>query len=196
MSRDTDSEKLFASFCEAHGLDFARIPVGPGKTTDFRVSVGGTDILVEIEQIESTKGIYPTGVSSRTVGSHVRSKIAEARKQVQAAAREGSPTVLLIYNNVDEPFQSFGTEPHDFIAAMYGEHTVRIVQGRVAGSYHGRNASLRSKNTSFSAVGYLRRTAGGAEVKIYENAYAKNPLPFEALPGCIDVIRVEVPNAT
>lgn len=196
MSQDTESEKLFAAFCEAERLEFARIPAGPGRTTDFRISVGGTHILIEIEQIESTKGIDPTGVSSRTVGDHVRSKILDARKQVQAAAREGSPTILLIYNQVDEPFQSFGTEPHDFIAAMYGEHTVRIVEGRVAESYHGRNATLRGKNTSFSAVGHLRRTESGAEIKIYENAYAKNPLPFPSLPDCIEVVRVEVPNAT
>jgi hypothetical protein len=196
MSHDTESERLFASYCQTHGLDCARIAAGPKRTPDYRLSVAGVEIFVEIEQIESARGLNPNGVSSRTVGNHVRHKISEARKQIQVVAREGHPTILLIYNKVDEPFQSFGTEPHDFVAAMYGEHTVRLVDGRASGSYQGRNATLRSeKNTSFSAVGHLRRTKAGADVTIYENVYAKWPLPYASLPNCFEVVRVEVENA-
>ncbi|MDP3650679.1 MAG: hypothetical protein Q8R67_03250 [Rhodoferax sp.] len=196
MSRDTESELLFASYCRTYGLDFKRIAVGPKPTPDYRFSAGGVEVFVEIKQIESTRGLNPNGVSSRTVGNHVRSMISEARKQIQAAAREDHPSILLIYNKVDEPFQSFGTESHDFIAAMYGELTVRLVDGRASGSYQGRNAKLHpEKNTSFSAVGHLRRTEVGADVTIYENVYAKWPLPYASLPNCIEVVRVEVENA-
>jgi hypothetical protein len=197
MSRGTESEALFASYCAVNGLDCARIPEGRAPTPDYRLSVDGTDIFVEIEQIESTRGIDTAGVSTRTVGHHVRQKISEARKQVQASAHAGSPTMLLIYNKVDDPFQSFGTEPHDFIAAMYGEHTVEFVEGVVSRAYHGQRATLgEARNTSFSAVGHLRKTDDGGEITIYENVYAKFPLPYAAMPKCMRVIRVEVTNAT
>lgn len=192
MSRETVSEKLFAAYCQANGLAAERIAAGTSRSTDFRLFIGGVDVFVEIKQIESTRGINPMGVFSRTIGDHVRRMISGARKQMQAAAGKGAPTILLIYNKADEHFQSFGTEPHDFVTAMYGELTVRFVDGHASDSYHGQNALLRRKNTSFSAIGHLRRSAAGAKVKIYENVYARNPLPFDMLPTCIEVVRVEV----
>jgi hypothetical protein len=197
MSCDNESEVLFASYCRTYGLDFKRIAAGPTPTPDYRLSAGEVDIFVEIKQIESIRGLNPNCISSRTVGNHVRSMISDARKQIQAAACEDHPTILLIYNKVDESFQSFGTESHDFIAAMYGELTVRLVDGHASGSYQGRNAKFHpEKNTSFSAVGHLRRTEIGADVTIYENVYAKWPLPYASLPNCIEVVRVEVESAT
>ena len=53
------------------------------------------------------------------MGDHIRSKIAEARRQVQYGAKQGIPSVLLVYNNLD-PIHLFGTEDQDFISAMYG----------------------------------------------------------------------------
>ena len=171
MNVRTESELLFELFCKRHGLHANPVPTSSRPTPDYELSFGEFTVIVEIKQIESDEGLDPTGVSSRTVGAHVRRKIEEARKQVQAASSDSFPTLLLIYNKVDEQFQSFGTEPHDFICAMYGERVVHLIEGKSAGSYHGRNASFRSSiNTSFSAVGHLRRTSSGAEVKIYENA--------------------------
>jgi hypothetical protein len=190
------SELLFEGFCQHHGLDMSPIAIGPNPTPDYHVRFGEAVVFVEIKQIESEGGINRDGASSRIVGDHVRRKIVEARKQVQAASRAGYPTFLLIYNMVDEPFQSFGTERHDFIAAMYGEHTVRLSDGKVDGSFHGKRSELqRAKNTSFGAVGHLRRTSGGAEVTLFENAYARNAVPFDVLPKCFDVVRVEVESA-
>ena len=151
--------------------------------------------MVEIEQIESQGGLNPGGVSSRTVGSHVRHKISEARKQLKTASETGLPAILLIHNTVD-PLQAFGTETHDFICAMYGELTVRLTNGRSSGSFHGRNAKIRQDaNTSFSGVGHLKRVADGAEVTVFENVYAKCPLPFDVLPPCIELVRIEVEHA-
>jgi hypothetical protein len=122
MTRETESEALFESFCTFHGLDWEKIPECEGKTLDYRLRFGRSEVLFEIEQIESEKGFNPGGVSSRTVGSHVRHKIAEARPQMRTAQ---CAAVLLIHNTVD-PFQYFGTEQHDFISGMYGELTVRL----------------------------------------------------------------------
>lgn len=196
MNARNESELLFEAFCRQHQLETQPVAVGPTPTPDYHLRFGSVVAFVEIKQIESEAGIDRGGVSRRTVGDHVRQRIDEARKQIQAASRAGFPTMLLIYNLVDEPLQIFGTERHDFLAAMYGEHTVRVVDSKASGSYFGKRSQLQAgKNTSFGAVGHLRRTAEGATVTLYENAYARQALPFEMLPSCFEVIRVEVENA-
>jgi len=197
MSRKNKSETLFESFCRANALDWERIPPSAEKTADYRLQLGTTSVVVEVEQIESVAGFSLTGVSSRTVGSHVRHKIAEARKQLQIVAATGEPTILLIFNAVD-PLQLFGTEQHDFLCAMYGELTVHLSQdGAIGPSFHGRNAKLRpDTNTSFSGVGHLReQRAGTASVTVYENIHAAHPLPFGHFPSCIEVLRVRAQDA-
>ena len=196
MTKQTKSEALFASFCSNHNLDWARVPAAASKTPDYRLRFGQTTVAFEIKQLDGLAGFNPGGVSSRTVGYHVRQKITEARKQLQAAAASGEPAVLLIYNAVD-PFQSFGTEQHDFICAMYGDLTVDLSRESFSKPFHGRNAKLRAgMNTSFSAVGHLRLLGtGAASVTLYENVYAAHPLPFERLPTSLEVIRVSVQDA-
>lgn len=195
MSQKTESETLFETFCGRHHLGWELVDVGPNRTPDYRLTFGTTEIIVEIKQIESEVGFDLNGRSSRVVGQHIRKKLQEARKQLQASSSAGEPTILLVYNAVD-PMQLFGTEAHDFLSAMYGELTVRLIDGRVNDSYHGRNSTLRRDiNTSFSAVGHLYRHEGGVHVRVFENVFARHPLPFEALPGCMEVFRVEVENA-
>jgi len=192
-ARKTESELLFESFCGAHGLAVEPVQTGQDRSPDYRVLLANKPVYFEVKQIDSDESFSSTGgVSSRTVGAHVRQKIAESRKQLQPSARAGAPCVLLIYNNLDH-MQAFGTEPHDFLCAMYGEMTVRINDKAIEDSFYGRNAFLRQgHNTSFSAVGHLRRTAGGSTVCLYENAFARNPLDYASLPPCIEAIRVEV----
>ncbi|MEC3887721.1 hypothetical protein [Xanthomonas campestris] len=190
----TASEQLFETFCAHHRLDCRRIAETSASTPDYHVRLGSTAVAVEIKQIESRRGVDPDGGWSRTIGWHVRQKIAEARAQLRVAASAGMPAILLIHNTVD-PMHLFGTEQHDFLSAMYGELTVRIdASGRAAsGLFHGRNARLReTANTSFSGVGHLHATRSGAEVIIYENVFAAHPLPFGAIPDCIRTIRVEL----
>ena len=131
---------------------------------------------------------------SRIVGDHVRKKIDEAHEQVKFAAAQGIPSILLIYNNLD-PLHRFGTEDHDFISAMYGEMTLHVNKStlRVVDSYHGRNQSLREeKNTAFSAVGKLYPYCGRLTVKLFENVFAKVKIPYEKMPPCLEVQRVEI----
>jgi hypothetical protein len=130
-------------------------------------------------------------VRSRTIGSHVRAKINDARHQTRVAASKGAPGILLIYNNLD-PQQYFGTEAHDFIAAMYGEPTVVIARssGKIADAYHGRNKSFREKkNDSFSAVGRIFASRNGVVIDLYENVHAQNPIDYSSVPSFIEVTR-------
>lgn len=196
MTTRTQSENLFEAFCRQNSLAFERVREGASKTHDFNLQCGPVTVAVEIEQIESLKGYSPSAPSHRVVGSHVRHKITEARGQLQAAARSGVPTILLIHNTVD-PLQMFGTEQYDFICAMYGELTARVLDDSLGRPFHGRNAKLRhNANTSFSGVGHLERRGEGHKVTVYENVFAAHPLPFEHLPPSIDVVRVVVEDAT
>jgi len=174
-----------------HNLPAQPIPVGAAKSPDYLVSLGRASVYFEVKQIDEDESFWPP-ISSRTVGEHVRQKISEARKQLQPSSKTGAPCVLLIYNNLD-PMQVFGTEEHDFVSAMYGEKTVLLKDNAIVNSYYGRNAFLRENhNTSFSAVGHLRKTVEGASVCLYENVYARNPLDYGSIPRCIEVRRVQL----
>jgi len=65
------------------------------------VRMGRTPVAVEIKQIERAAGFNPRGVSSRKVGTEVRKRMDEARGQMQSAAKDGCPAILLIHNMVD-----------------------------------------------------------------------------------------------
>jgi hypothetical protein len=188
------SELLFERFCAKHGIAYTDIAEGVGKSVDYEININGSPIAVEIESLTDMSGWNPGGVHSRVIGQHVRRKIEDARKQIQRAA-ERVPAVLLIHNTVD-PFLAFGTEDHDFLAAMYGDLTVRFTNGVAGDTFHGRNSMVRPHhNSSFSAIGRLEERSGDPAVLLIENAFAKRPLVYERLPSCIQVLRVEVEDA-
>jgi hypothetical protein len=76
---------------------------------------------------------------------------------------------------------------------MYGEYTLLIdktTKRTLGESFYGRNQSLSEiKNTSFSAVGRLHPKVG---ITLFENAFAKVKIPYDKLPSCFEVKRVEV----
>jgi hypothetical protein len=124
-------------------------------------------------------------------------EIGSSKKQIQYGADQGIPSVLLIYNDLDPVFQMLGTEDLDFITAMYGELTVLV--GRKSGErselFNGKNQLLQeNRNTSFSAVGRLCDRTGEITVTLFDNVFAKVKVPYEKLPLCFDVERIEVSN--
>jgi hypothetical protein len=192
MSSNTVSELAFEEFCASSGLSARRIEEGVDPTPDYVMTVDGISVYVEIKQIDEDAN-FSSARQIRSPGTHVRAKINAARNQVRQACENGFPAILLIYNNLD-PLQMFGTEQHDFLAAMYGELTVFLPRTpkSSSGLVHGRNQALRGdKNTSFSAVGWLHRNERGVAVHLYENMYASVPLDYEALPASIEYNRVQ-----
>lgn len=92
----------------------------------------------------------------------------------------------------------FGTDDMDFTTAMYGELTILLDKntGQSSELVNGRNQSLQeSKNTSFSSVGRLCDRGGKTNVTLFENVFSKVPVPYEQLPPCFEVRRVEVSTA-
>lgn len=192
----TAGESVFEEFCALNHIAFEKIPEGTQPTPDYRVNLNGQTTLVEVKQIDADDNFTVKG-GGRNVGSHVRKKIEQARKQAQFASNNAEPFILLVYNNLDE-VGLFGTEQHDFIDAMYGEETLVLdkVTGGIVDSFHGRNHSLNvTKNTSFGAIGSLSNPPGGVQVEIYENVYAKHKIDFSRLPGCIAAVRIMISQA-
>lgn len=133
------------------------------------------------------------GVSTRTVGDHIRSKISQSTKQMKYGAKLGIPSILVVYNALDTKSHLFGTEDHDFKVAVLGELTLKIdtVSGALLSVGNGRNRSLREKqNTSFSALAHLVPSKGVTTARLFPNAHAKVPLPA-SLPACFQIVALD-----
>jgi len=199
----TKSEELFEKFLADNNLAFERITEDSSPTPDYLVSVGTAKIIFELKELaeDNNFGVIKDPARpdikshSRTVGDHVRRRIEGARKQIQYGAKQGIPSLLLIYNNLDTVFQAFGTEDMDFVAAMYGEFTILLDKTTRQSSemFNGKNQLLQEhKNTSFSAVGRLCDRGGKTTVTLFENVFSRLKVPFDQLPTCFEVRRAEV----
>jgi hypothetical protein len=195
MNSKTPSEVLFERFCAERGLRFTDVPECDQPTVDYLLHIGARDIAVEIKALEELAGWNPGGVHKRTVGDHLRNELHNSRAQIQAGAKANLPTILVIYNAVD-PLHDFGTGELDFLGAMYGDLTYRIVDTRIVDRYHGSRGRLqKGMNTSFSSLGHLRDTTEGLRLRLFESAFARIPLPYQDIPEVIDVLRVVVDSA-
>jgi hypothetical protein len=189
----TKAEIFFEEFCGINHIKWEKLKENEKPTPDYKVFFNDDIVFIEVKQIDKDVN-FSAEESSRTVGSHIREKIKEARKQLKAVSNKGFPTILLIFNNLDGS-QMFGTEQEDFITAMYGDRTLLYSRKKkkVVGSIHGKNCSFNEeKSTYFSAVGFLYKTKENVKVLIYENAYTKNPLNFSNIPKCIEIMRIEL----
>jgi hypothetical protein len=192
----TASEAAFETFLGDNKLSFQKLEEQDSPRPDYLVQIGDLKVIFEVKELAEDKNFKtePLQVSHRILGDHIRSKISDARKQVQFGARQGIPSVLLVYNNLD-PIHLFGTEEPDFISAMYGAYTVLIDRGsmRAVDYFYGEGQSLQEeRNTSFSAVGRLYPVRERLEVTLFENVFAAIKIPLDALPSCFDVKRVEI----
>lgn len=185
---------MFEFFLNRNRIAFEKVEEASSPRPDYLVQLGAVKLIFEVKEL--TREFHETGGGLHvTIGDSVRSLINGSRKQIQYGTKTLQlPSVLLIYNRADR-FQLTATEDMDFLAAMYGEHTVLINKstGDKSQLFHGRNQSLQeNKNTSFSAVGRLKDSARDVSVTLFENTFATIPLPTERMPSCFDVIQVQL----
>lgn len=186
----TTSEIIFEQFLSAHGLEFDPVPIAESPRPDYLVKCASPPFVFEVKELTADDKFaqVPNKLMRRTVGDHIRSKINDSRKQIKFGADRGFPSILLIYNALD-PLHIFGTEPHDFRAAMHGEWTLLISResGKVVDSGFGRNRSFREdNNTNFSALGHMAPRNRETTVTLYVNDHAAVPLPSD-LPACFEI---------
>jgi len=205
-SMKTKSEQLFETFLTANNVQFEKIEEIKERGAyrpDYLVTLGNLQLVFELKELaeDDNFGVVDDPTKpyikshSRTVGDHVRRRIDSSKKQIQYGATQGIPSILLIYNNLDPVFQMFGTEEMDFTTAMYGELTILLDKNTRQSSemFNGKNQTLQQrKNTSFSAVGRLCDRGGKTSVTLFENVFSKVTVPYEQLPPCFEVCRVEV----
>ena len=199
----TKSEELFEKFLEANHVPFEKIKEDSTPRPDYLVSIGEIKLVFEVKELaeDGSFGVAADPAHpqikchTRTVGNHVRRRIEGSKRQIQYGAKQGIPSILLIYNNLDPVLQLFGTEDLDFTTAMYGELTILInsITGEASEPFNGRNQLLqKSKNTSFSAIGRLCDRGGEIAVTLFENVFSLLAIPYELLPPCFDVERVNI----
>lgn len=195
----TKSEETFEKFLIENNIEFEKIKEEDSPRPDYLVKTSELKLVFEIKELAEDEEFKtePFAVSSRKVGEHIRKKIHDSRKQIQFAAKQGIPSILLIYNNID-PMHLFGTENHDFIYAMYGDYTLVFNKstGEITDSFYGQNQSLsETKNISFSAVGRLSPYFSRVKVTLFENVFSKVKIQYDRLPVCFDVINVQIETA-
>ena len=198
---NTKSEDLFEAFLTVHGVAFSRIEETQNqkgaRRPDYLVEIEDLKIIFEVKQLDedpAAERALATGVWSSTPGGILRQLINRSKKQIQFGAAQGLASILLVYNNAD-PLQDDHTRYFDFETAMFGQLTKLIEKPTNKSSefFHGDNSELQEeKNTSFSAVGHLRDQEGTTTIKLWQNPYAKPPLPFDRLPACFAVQRVAI----
>jgi hypothetical protein len=96
----TKSEDLFEGFLAINNLLFEKIKEDISPRPDYRVSVGGSEIIFELKELaeDGNFGLikdptYPhIKSSSRTVGDHIRRRIESSKKQIQFGAKQGVPS--------------------------------------------------------------------------------------------------------
>src|SRR5450432_1308394 len=100
MSQITRSEIQFEEFLSTNGVPFQRVQVADSPRPDYAVGDGTSwgPILFEVKELTEDDDFGQGQSSSRTVGTHIRSKISKSRRQVQFGATRDIPSILLIYN--------------------------------------------------------------------------------------------------
>ena len=199
--RKTESENKFEIFCKKSGIEFYKVPEEYTKTPDYELLINQQKIIVEIKEIqpnkedlESKKILSKTGtgnVLSCTPGDRVRKKISVAGPQLKALSKGTYPTILILYDLVNEGRGVVGhLEPYNILVGMYGLEQVHInVPEDKNISPYSTGMSLGPKwkmsaqhNTTISAIGVLYENSNNETgLIIYHNKYASNPLNPELL---------------
>jgi hypothetical protein len=95
----TKSENLFEEFLTVNNLPFEKIQEDTTPRPDYRISVGGVEIVFELKELAEDENFgvvkdpaYPhIKSSSRTLGDHVRRRIESSKKQIQFGRDRESP---------------------------------------------------------------------------------------------------------
>lgn len=193
MAAQTISEELFAQFCATSGVPCERVLTGAGRTPDFRIRLGDTQVTCEVKQInpnaEDVAELQELGgrdAVGRSVPNRMRDKLKDVSAQLKAASRDGCPTLLVVYDNT--PFKMY-TSPSDVVQAMFGHDSVSIsISGNttvVSEPFFGGNRGLTpSQNTSVSALAILDGGPDGSlALRVYHNPFALVPLRAELFAG-------------
>jgi hypothetical protein len=203
MTKKTESEILFETFCNQNDIGFEPIPTRSKEqeqTPDYDIYVGGQKVVVEVKQIDPNPEEI---VQERLLESHrfvvrdvgppgarVRSKITAGASQIRIRAKSKYPSVLILYNNV--PI-SIHTDPYSIRVAMYGleTHVLGVPKEMDKSPYlidkkfGPKRKMTKDEKTYISAVAEMvKDVKGSPQLFIFHNVYAEIPLMPEIFRSC------------
>lgn len=103
----TVSEQLFVDLCSQKNLACVRIAEGVVPVADFSIKLHELEIFAEVKQLDFNEkdqqifAAYCAGevITSMAPTARVREKIANAYRQLKGYSRNGSPCIIVLYNN-------------------------------------------------------------------------------------------------
>ena len=195
----TKSEELFEMFCTGIDLDFERVTTESYRTPDYIVRLVETLLVVEVKQFDPS----PTELhslrkspeewdesdafSQGLPGERVRAKIDSAMPQLKRIADVSTPTLLVLYDNVQ--LWPEICDAYAIAVAMNGLETALISSevapeggATILARWHGKSRRTTSNaNTTLSAIGVLSEKQGVLALSLYHNYFARNPIRPELL---------------
>lgn len=192
----TQSEMLFERFCARAGIACERIAETDCSTPDYKMSIDGQCVIVEVKEITRNKAEQKSDwlladrgygeVLSNTPGDRIRKKILDSSPQIRALAKGRYPSMLVLCDIQYGCGQVSGhLGPYNIRVAMYGLEQLRVTvpQDRssrlhASGMSYGPKRKMTPKhNTSISAIGVLS-TSGPNNIvlDVYHNKHARIPL--------------------
>jgi hypothetical protein len=198
MNPRTRSDILFEAWLRQSGYrNFTYEPAGTsGGNPDFRVRLPSLEIVCEVKEFQATAIVR--GMSTFDARSPIREKINAAASQFRNF--KANPCVLVLAN----PHGAFLLldQPRVIAEVMFGNFEF-LVPIRIAPEaepappvilQHGAHGKMRKgrseepQNTTISAIMYLRQPVEGRlGAIVYENPFARIPLPREHFSGLYDV---------
>ncbi len=199
--KKTKSEELFEELCEQQGIKCARLAEIPGhKQPDYELSVCGSDVVVEIKQIEPNEddlrfaeAFARDGVASQCrnpddVAERVRNHIKTSRSQFKSffERQPARPAILVLFDNAKNGY----TDSYTIQTAMHGFERVAFHIPKVPeditvverGFGPNNNTEMRlNKNTHLSAIATLHEAwVGDTHERVlalcfYHNSFAEYP---------------------
>lgn len=192
----TESETAVEKYFQERGLAIEKIAEGAERSPDYRVEIGGLEIIIEVKQFDATPDEQQRLESlaegevlllDTTPGKGVRKKITDAGAQLKGLAKGKCPAVLLLFNN--RPFLLGNpANPYEVRVAMYGFESILIANprentvSRVLDRKFGGSRKLTTQhNTTISAIMVMELRGEKTLLRAYHNEHAAIPLPHGLL---------------
>ncbi len=174
------SEKMFASYLDAHSLRYTRhVPVNGKKNVDFLIEGPTGSVFCDVKEVRDSRVGTAGAIDAY---SHIREDLKDLRRKFGKQHPTG-PRVLVTMNFSKNFFTA-----HTVVRAMYGDVGV-LWEGNSRGPLHHLprgNASM-TKGAHTSLAGVLVFAGATGNHVFFENEFANIKLPPEYFPGVREI---------
>jgi hypothetical protein len=191
----TVSEIFFEKICKRRGISFHPIERGKNRTPDYRILLAGTEVIVEVKQLDLNKEdkeryeqVFKEGkivTFFPRAKSRFREKIKSSSGQLKNITKGVLPSILVLFDNTGG-FSCL--DKYSILTGMYGDETLAVMMPDnpefdpvMNGCYFGGNRQMTERERRYiSAVGLIRmNNDNDPELDLYHNIFASLPLKAE-----------------